>query len=87
MGEVLQAVSINSLTLVPLMAGILWLFSQLGKKEAELCNWCDTAPVAEGWRITCAGCTYICEDCKQVTPLENGGDEPVCDECWVKTYA
>jgi hypothetical protein len=25
MGEALQAVSINSLTLVPLMAGILWL--------------------------------------------------------------
>jgi hypothetical protein len=32
MGEVLQAVSINSLTLVPLMAGILWLFFQLGKR-------------------------------------------------------
>jgi hypothetical protein len=31
MGEVLQAVSINSLTLVPLMLGILWIIWEATK--------------------------------------------------------
>jgi hypothetical protein len=30
-GEALQAVSINSLTLVPLMLGLLWLFLEATK--------------------------------------------------------